>query len=501
MVGIVPLGYHPLVDFTVESTHNYEVGGVIHHNSGKTTVANAKTQIRLTTEPGIHCLLARWSEGDLYAELVPKWRAFAQTCGLSLKWHADEQYDEVLGTSGVREGLTRGNGRVYLRGLRSSDATSRYGSVRGLELGFVHIEQAEELPADYWPELVARMSQVGVKRQIILTPQPVNHDHWIARMFPVDNPDPAYHYIRTNCYDNARHLPEGYIAQLEASYPVGSAQRRTLLEGRRGLAIQGEPVYGGYFNRQLHEAHVTLDPRVPLWEGWDFGQGHPCVSWWQLLPVGRLQCLGAVMGHNLYLEDFAPIALTYRNRWCPHPMIVQSTGDPAGLDISNQGTQTTKVRDILAEHGVAPTSISSANRPEVRFQATQAISAYMRRFALDGRPAFLVSPRAIEVDSKGVARPASFHLDGFEAGYVWDTRAVIGLSANIRRPRKDGYYDHFQNTAEYVALEAVPGAQPTQEDADRAARAEQRRAQMDTDDDEAPRSRRQRSGVGRRGGY
>lgn len=472
-------------------------GGI---RSGKTTVANAKTQIIVSRYPGARCLLARWSEQDLFAELVPKWRAFAQTCGLDIRWNPKEQYDEILHTAGVGpDGLAHGNSVVYLRGLRSSDLISRYGAVRGLDLCFFQVEQAEEVPSDYWPELVGRLSQAGYPHQGWLTPQPVNEDHWIAKQFPTDNRDPRYHYIRTNVYDNAAHVGAAYIAQLEASYPLGSAQRRTLLEGRRGLAVHGEAVYGGYFHRRVHERAVEMNPHVPLLEGWDFGQRHPCVSWWQLLPIGRLQCLGAVMGSDLFLEDFAPIALTYRNRWCPSPLEVWSVGDPAGLDISNQGTETTKVRDILAEHGVAPVSQPHANRPEIRFQATQTIGAFMRRFALDGDPAFAVHPRAILVDGQGLARPATFHSDGFEAGYVWDTRVLIGLSANIRRPKKDGYYDHFQNTGEYVALAFAPGAQPTKDAADKAARKAQRRAQRDEDPDAAPRRRAVR--LGGRGGY
>ena len=35
IVSIVPLGLQPILDFSVQGTHNYEIGGVIHHNCGK----------------------------------------------------------------------------------------------------------------------------------------------------------------------------------------------------------------------------------------------------------------------------------------------------------------------------------------------------------------------------------------------------------------------------------------------------------------------------------
>ena len=120
-------------------------------------------------------------------------------------------------------------------------------------------------------------------------------------------------------------------------------------------------------------------------------------------------------------------------------------------------------------------------------------------------PAFLIAPRAVIVDSAGVATESGFHVDGFEAGYVWDQRALAGLAANIRRPKKDGFYDHFQNTAEYVALAFAPGAQPTGVDVAKAARAAVRRSQQDDDEADGPknpRGRRVRGTVaGSRGGY
>jgi hypothetical protein len=466
-------------------------GGI---RGAKSTAASIKKHQLVTEHPGIHLLHARWTDEDSHGELLPKWRAWAQAVGLRLRWHSDEQYDEVLGTPGP----SGHNSRVYVRGLRSSESANPYKSVRGLDLAWWHIEQAEELPEGYWGELVGRLSQVGYPHGGWLTPQPVNEDHWIAARFPVDNPDPNYLYLRTNCYDNAANLDPGYIAQLEAEYPPGSAQRRTLLEGRRGLAISGDPVYRGYFHHGQHTRDVAVDPRSPVLEGWDFGHGHPCVVWWQWLPVGRLQCLGAIMGHDMYLEDFVPQVLHYRAQWCGTPSEVWSVGDPAGLDVSNQGTETTKVRDILTAHGIQAISQSHANRPEVRYQAIQSIGGMMRRLALDGQPAFLVNPRAVVVDRAG-AKSATFVVDGFEAGYVWDTRAVVGASGTIRRPKKDGYYDHAQNASEYVAL-AYVGAHPSVHDSVKLQKRELRRAQVDDDPDDRPR-RGLRVGAVGRGGY
>ena len=48
-------------------------------------------------------------------------------------------------------------------------------------------------------------------------------------------------------------------------------------------------------------------------------------------------------------------------------------------------------------------------------------------------------------------------VDGFEAGYVWDTQSTTSTSnPNTRRPLKDGFYDHGQNCLEYILLAYGP---------------------------------------------
>jgi PBSX family phage terminase large subunit len=459
-------------------------GGI---RASKTTPGVAKVAAWSVKYPGIHCLISRWTDESLNVQLKPAWRAMAHQMGLELKWHGEEQYDEIVLTT---------PSRVYLRGLRAGEGTSRYAKFRGLDLAFGYLDQAEEAPLDVWNELKGRLSQPGYPKQFLITPQPVNEDHWIAREFPIDNSRLAdgYRYIHTNVYHNRAIVGDAYIRELENAYPLGSAQRRTLLEGHRGLAVHGEAVYAGYFNRQQHvREDLRINPHLPLIEAWDFGHSHPCVIWLQFLPIGAVQILGAVMGHNLYLEDFAPIALNYRAQWCPNPMEVWSTGDPAGLMASNQGLRST-VSEILAEHGIALKRIDGANQPEIRYGAIQALSQYMRRSSLDGQPAFRIHPRAAIVSADGV-KHLPFLVDGFEAGYVWDTRQVVGLKAGIRRPRKDGYYDHGQNCVEYAQI-GFGVSQPTQTSVKKAEQRAIRHAQKDCDEADRPMRR-----SGGRGGY
>jgi len=434
----------------------------------KTTVLCAKVLALCLKHPGIKILLCRWTEESLDTQLKPKWREHCAENGVTLAWNAEEHYDRLENGS-----------IVYLRGLKPSEGAARYSKLRGLTLAFIGADQAEEFPPDFWPEFVGRISQPGYPHQIWLTPQPVNPGHWIDEKFPEDNRDPAYCYVRTNVYDNRAAVGDEYIAGLEKEYPLGSAQRRTLLEGRRGLATVGRPVYQGLFDRRRHVRNITANKDLPLYEGWDYGHGHPCVVWAQFTPMGRYALLGAVMGEHMSIDVFAPVALYYRELWFGKQIDVQSTGDPAGLAESSQGLPGS-VDEILAGYGVAITGCTGGNAPEARDRAIKATGAYMTRAALDGGPAFAVSERGMVVKAGADPRPVPLLPDGFEAGYVWDERQFYGPRVNIRRPKKDGFYDHSQNGNEYIALSFGPGM-PSQDDLEAHERRELRRAQRDPD--------------------
>lgn len=440
-------------------------GGV---RAQKTTVLCAKVLALCLAHPGIKCFLGRWTEESLDTQIKPKWREHCSENGIALKWNAEEHYDQLENGS-----------IVYMRGLKPSEGAARYSKIRGLTLAFIGIDQAEEVPPDFWAEFVARVSQPGMPHQIWLTPQPVNPGHWIDDTFPEDNRDPRYFYVRTNVYDNRAAVGDEYIAGLEKQYLPGSAQRRTLLEGRRGLATSGRPVYQGIFDRRRHVKHVTANKEIALYEGWDYGHSHPCVVWANFTPMGRLAVLGGVMGKDMSIDQFAPVALYYRELWFGKQLEVQSTGDPAGIAESSQGLPGS-VPEILDGFGVQISGCTGGNAPEIRDRAIKSIASYMNRVALDGGPAFVVSERGMLIQNGADPKPMPFLADGFEAGYVWDERQFYGPRVNIRRPKKDGTYDHGQNCVEYIVLAFGPGM-PSQDDLDAHERLMLRRSQRDDD--------------------
>ena len=450
--------------------------------AGKTTPLVAKVLKYCVDYPGICCALCRWTQDSLDAQLKPRWREWCRTHGIALQWHSDEEYDEVLSTGS----------RVYLRALKASEETARYGKLAGLTLAVLGIDQPEEVPEDVYRAYVpARLSQPGMPHQVLLTPNPTSHTHWIALDFPERNAPPGHLYFVTSVYDNRHNVGDAYIEELERAYPPGHALRRRFIEGKRGLPIVGKPVYAGVFNGRIHVTPLRLNADVPLLEGWDFGHKHPSVVFSQLLPWGEWRVLGGILGQDQFIEDFAPMVVAQRGLWfgaaAPEddeprhvkkgdlimPCEVWSTGDPAGDQNNSQGTRVSAA-DVLREYGVNLATIPGANHPDARDRCIQHLAGYMKRLTRQG-PAFAVDPtRWLLIEPSGIPIESTHFIDALEAGYVWDERAVRHtVSPNTRRPLKDGFYDHAMNSLEYQVLAYGP-AQPTKVDVDKAvARARQ----------------------------
>jgi hypothetical protein len=483
------------------------VGGAIEYvdlegavRAGKSTAPAAKLGTYAVEHPGIHMAATRWTQDSLDAQVKPLWRDTAAKMGLTLVWHSDEEYDEIVPFGS----------RVYLRALKAAEDIARLGKLAGLTLAVLWVDQPEEVPQDVIDGYVpARLSQKGFPLEAWFTPNPPGHGHWLAdtSWFPELGAQPHHHYLHTSVYDNRVNLPPSYIESLEAKYPVGSALRRRFVEGKRGLSVTGKPVYGGYFERDRHVASLTMNPDLTLHEAWDFGTHRPCVIWGQFTPWGALHLLGGVMGEDIYIEDFAPLALMQRAQWFPSAKDIAACCDPAGTHANSQGTSVTGVQALADALGYTPRSIANSNTPEIRSYAIQTLAAYMRRRALKGGEAFQIDKHRWRVVGQQSARTDAFLPDGFEAGYVWDDRIVRTSGGKaIQVPKKDKYYEHGQNDCEYMIVNFGP-AMPTQKDEQKIERELVKRAQQDRDPDEASYGRRRANarpggrGFARRGGY
>lgn len=485
----------------LDDTEALDVEGAFR--ASKTTICLWKEYNACADYPGIHTILSRWTDDATFSLLRPVWNRVLQEAGAQAIWNGSESCYEFAHGS-----------RAYLRGLKASEQMSRYAKFRGLTLSRAYIDQAEEIPRDIYQELKARLSQSGFPHQIVISPNSVEEGHWIAREFPEDNHLTHHKYIGLSVYDNAHNLSAATIRNLEETYPPGHAKHRPAVLGLRGLNVIGDPVYGplepskpetAAFQRSRHAKELTWNPALPVLEAIDFGKHHPCVVWAQYTPYAELHVLGGLLGQNLFLEDFAPIIQQHRAAWFPDADI-QTCCDPAGSHNNSQGVKQNGV-SVLTDHGFTPVWHDDSNGPAVRNAMIERLAGHMRRRSPMGEAFAVNTTHWLRISPEGIV-PMTFVTDALEVGYVWDVHMVSVGSKQIRKPKKDGWYEHGMNCLEYLEHN-FGGVQPTWEQAAKRATRVKATAQrridraLDTPDyyDAHMKLNRPRpSGVGR-GGY
>ena len=429
----------PISRFLEDETPEIDLEGAL--SSGKTTACLWKVWNSLHKYPGIHWWIGRYGDGETQTKVRPAFEAICHQVGEIPEWNAKElAYDFPNGS------------KCYAYGLKSPDALSRYSKMRGMGVAGIYNDQTEELPEDFSLELRLRLRQPGYPHQLIFSPNPPNVTHWLAQQFPEDNRLPNRKYYAVSIFDNAHNLPPELMQAALAAYPPEHAKHRSVILGKRGMNVTGEPVYKGAFVRALHEAEVYYDSRLPLEMSLDFGKHHPCVVFRQISALGQVRYLGGILGQSLYLDDFLDLVLQYRAQWFPNPVAIRECCDPAGAADTSHGTA--GAVKTLKEKGLRPVYVDDSNSPAVRLAMVERMAAQMRKRAADRSEAFVINSdpeRWLTISEKATV-PDKFLADGFEAGYVWDEHMVSVGNKQVRRPKKDGWYEHGQNCAEYLEL-------------------------------------------------
>jgi hypothetical protein len=409
--------------------------------SGKTTVLVWKAVTQLAKFPGMHALLCRWTGDSLDAQLKPRfWELCPPELLTTHPWNAKEEFVQF------------GNGsRCYLRALKTGEDSAKFAKSAGLTLAFIGVDQAEEIPKEQYEYLKGRLSQKGYPRQLMLTPNPPEHHHWLAQEFPREGVQGSglRECLTIATLDNAHNLPDGYIDELMNAYPPGHPMRRRLLEGKRGLTMTGEPIYGKIFKPEIHIKPQVLEPEEQLLRAWDFGHSSPAILWGKMTPGGGFRTLGEMQGRSQFLEDFIPQVLSEeRKRWGQVKDVLDCC-DPTGAQPTSHGTKRTAVM-ILHEYGIYPLLPAKGNDPQVRDYAIQTLARLMLRLLPEG-PAYQADPSCVTL------------TDGNTSGYVWNEKLMRGT---LRVPKKDGYYDHLQNCQEYLVLTFLIGqvAEPPEDE-------------------------------------
>lgn len=453
----------PIAAFMQDATPEISLEGAL--NCGKTTGALWKEWNFTQEHPGIWSFIGRYGDGETQAKVKPAWEAICQQGGGVPTWNSKEMcYDFSNGS------------KVFCHGLKAPDALSRYAKLRGLGVSRIYIDQAEELPEDISLELRSRLRQSGFPHQLTFSPNPMNvTGNWLADQFPVDNHIPGRKYYALSLFDNAHNLPSDAVPNALRTYPESHAKHRSMVLGQRGMNVVGTPVYRGHFSRAAHVAKTVYDRHRPLLVALDFGKHHPCVVVGQQPYAGGLHLLGGILGEDLFLDDFLPIVKQRLAQWFPDQHGgVQVCCDPAGSHQNSQGSRFNGV-DIVRRFGWQPSWRDNANAPDVRVGTIEAIAAHMRRRTATGE-AFLVEADPEKWQRVGINGEHTdfFVADALEAGYVWDEHMVSVGNKQIRKPKKDGWFEHGMNCTEY--LELTFGADRPTEEAKRKRAAERPRA-------------------------
>jgi hypothetical protein len=197
--------------------------------------------------------------------------------------------------------------------------------------------------------------------------------------------------------------------------------------------IDGKPVHPQY-NDAVHCAALPpkLRKDLPLVLGVDFGRTPAATVWQYDTAMDRWTGHVEFVTEGMSASLFAPAL----RRWLDREfagMPVYAWGDPAG-DRSGQTVETTPIQ-VLRAHGI-PSGPAPSNQVLLR---RGALAKPMMRVAMDGKPAFVISP-AMRMLRKGL-----------QGGFHYKRMHVAGTERYTEEPDKNEF-SHVVESAEYALL-------------------------------------------------
>lgn len=413
-------------------------------DSGKTTLCVYKELQMLKKYPKLKSFLFRFSDKDTQSKLVPFVREMCI-----------EEFHEEPAWDGKEFCFNFENGSIaYMFGLQATTASQRYSKMRGLGVARVFAEQAEELPNDIGLELRAALRQPGFQSQYQLTycANPPQKKHWLVSQFPPDQRHKNRKLFSLSLYDNAHNLSPSTIEQLEQSFPPKHPKHRTIILGLPGVNVTGEPVYGDLFNMESHVKPLVYDPKLMLYESFDFGRLNPCWVVAQRSYTGGLRFLGGVMGMNLFLEDFLSVVKDARAEWFADlkPDRVRTC---CTLSMNAEAPYVIGVEQ-LRDKGFTPLWKPGSNSPDVVLDLIERQASFLRRRGADGQELLLVNSdpaRWLTTSNEGV-EASQFMAEAYGGGYAWSEKNVSVGRNEMKQPQPDDWFEYPMRAAEALVV-------------------------------------------------
>jgi hypothetical protein len=302
--------------------------------------------------------------------------------------------------------------------------------LKSLNAGAILIDEASEIDEEMATTLWARRGRrVGIpadRQCLLIASNPTLTNHWMYRWF-AEKSHPDFFLEKMTTYDNAKYLPDGYIADLEKSLPPDMFQRFVM--GEWGHVTFGERIYPE-FSLSIHVGLPEYDPGLPVVRGWDFGYLHPAVVFLQVTEKGHIKVLKEMMGKNIMIENFAEEVIHVGQQLFPSARF-EDYGDPAGAKHDPRGvTDTTAFRELDSKFDI---------RVRSRIVGIKDGLDLIRRklgILIEGTPAVIFHRDRCRL-----------LIEGMAGGYACMKTQLGGVLKDM--PKTDGYYEHTQDALRY----------------------------------------------------
>ena len=348
--------------------------------------------------------------------------------------------------------------------FRALDKPDDVKKLLSLELTGAFVNEAREVPWAIVNGLTGRVGRYPRKADggsnwngIIMDTNPPDEDHWWFKKFEVDmyaDPqvadlykcfyqppgvikDENHRWITNPDAENIANLPDSYYPNMV----VGKDPEwiKVYAEGKYGIVSDGRPVYSGY-NDAVHCYEFEVDPRLPVYVGWDYSfLGQACVLA-QVSLRGQLRIFREFIGSDtgIGLYSFVMDAVKPGLAEFGELNFVSSTGDPAGakhgdldekfaLEMLNDGYQ-----DMICRLPFR-TEPADTNSLAPRLEG---VNHFLNRM-IDGAPAFLLHPRCQTLRK------------GFMGRYEFGRVQVVGEERYKDMPKKNKF-SHPQDALQYL---------------------------------------------------
>jgi len=158
-----------------------------------------------------------------------------------------------------------------------------YEAVRGVEVAFIWIDEANLVSLKAWRVCLGRLRQPGYPHRSIITTTPRGKkNNWVYDEYvqkPLDNPRLSRVVYNARTRDNIKNIGEEYVEDLEATYTGEFALQE--LEGQFVDIIEGRvfPQFSHEYHVDFFGEEIFYNPGEPLYGFWDYGVGDEGVLW------------------------------------------------------------------------------------------------------------------------------------------------------------------------------------------------------------------------------